>query len=331
MAAGAEFGLRDAGYYAIEWLRLEKGYRAWGRELTPDDTPWQAGLGWAVKLDKGGFIGREALIDAKAKPLTRRLRRLVLRGGRAARCGAARRCCATAGRSARSPRRATATRSARRWRSAMWRDGAPRSTRRGSTARFEVDIAGVRVAVRASLKAPYDPSSARTRFNWDGLAAHNSPHAESPPRSGGLKARSGGRALHRQGCVLRGSPPARPRMRAARMAHRRKTQTKRSLFDHVVPRGARSVGGTVRPRALALLRLIRSSKAVGLFDRKSAGLAPLRILSMNTRRGNTSSAPLKFPIRSQSGRLPTARSQTRGSAVAFQGRAQANRRCRSAS
>jgi 4-methylaminobutanoate oxidase (formaldehyde-forming) len=39
--AGAEFGLRDAGYYAVETLRLEKGYRAWGRELTPDDTPFQ--------------------------------------------------------------------------------------------------------------------------------------------------------------------------------------------------------------------------------------------------------------------------------------------------
>ena len=78
-AAGAEFGLRDAGYYAVESLRLEKAYRAWGRELTPDDTPWQAGLGWAVKLDKpGGFIGRQALVEAKAKPLARRLVSVVL-------------------------------------------------------------------------------------------------------------------------------------------------------------------------------------------------------------------------------------------------------------
>ena len=66
--AGAEFGLRDAGYYAVESLRLEKGYRAWGRELTPDDTPFQAGLGWAVKLDKpGGFIGQKALVEAKGQ------------------------------------------------------------------------------------------------------------------------------------------------------------------------------------------------------------------------------------------------------------------------
>ena len=77
--AGAEFGLRDAGYYAVECMRLEKGYRAWGRELTPDDTPFQAGLGWAVKLDKpGGFIGHKALLEAKAKPLTRRLVSVVL-------------------------------------------------------------------------------------------------------------------------------------------------------------------------------------------------------------------------------------------------------------
>ena len=80
--AGAEFGLRDAGYYAIEGLRIEKAYRAWGRELTPDDTPWQAGLGWAVKLDKpGGFIGQKALVEAKAKPLARRLVSVVLEDG----------------------------------------------------------------------------------------------------------------------------------------------------------------------------------------------------------------------------------------------------------
>ena len=80
--AGAEFGLRDAGYYAVESLRLEKGYRAWGRELTPDDTPFQAGLGWAVKLDKpGGFIGQKALVEAKGKPLARRLVSVVLEDG----------------------------------------------------------------------------------------------------------------------------------------------------------------------------------------------------------------------------------------------------------
>jgi glycine cleavage system aminomethyltransferase T/glycine/D-amino acid oxidase-like deaminating enzyme len=72
--AGADLGLRDAGYYAIDSLRIEKGYRAWGRELTPDDTPWQTGLGFAVRLGKGvDFIGREALAAAKEKPLRKRL------------------------------------------------------------------------------------------------------------------------------------------------------------------------------------------------------------------------------------------------------------------
>jgi heterotetrameric sarcosine oxidase gamma subunit len=66
--AGRDFGLLDCGYYALEALRLEKGYRAWSRELTPDITPYEAGLGFAVALDKpGGFIGREALVAAKAK------------------------------------------------------------------------------------------------------------------------------------------------------------------------------------------------------------------------------------------------------------------------
>ena len=73
MRVGAEFGIRDAGYYAIESLRLEKGYRAWGRELTPDVNPYEAGLGFAVKLDKGDFIGRDALVATRSKPLAKRL------------------------------------------------------------------------------------------------------------------------------------------------------------------------------------------------------------------------------------------------------------------
>lgn len=71
--AGAGFGLVDAGYYAVDSLRIEKGYRAWGRELSPDCNPWEAGLGFAVKLDKRDFIGRDALLAAREAPLTRRL------------------------------------------------------------------------------------------------------------------------------------------------------------------------------------------------------------------------------------------------------------------
>jgi 4-methylaminobutanoate oxidase (formaldehyde-forming) len=72
--AGRPLGLVDAGYRAIETLRLEKGYRAWGAEIGPDHSPLVAGLGWAVKLRSGlPFLGREALLEQAAKPLPRLL------------------------------------------------------------------------------------------------------------------------------------------------------------------------------------------------------------------------------------------------------------------
>ena len=72
--AGSEFGLRDAGYYTIDALRIEAGRRAWGAELSPDETPWEAGLGFAVKVDKAAaFTGRNALVDRPASAMTKRL------------------------------------------------------------------------------------------------------------------------------------------------------------------------------------------------------------------------------------------------------------------
>jgi len=60
--AGAPHGLVHAGYHALNSLRIKKGYRHWGHDITDEDTPLEAGLGFAVKWDKpGGFIGREAL------------------------------------------------------------------------------------------------------------------------------------------------------------------------------------------------------------------------------------------------------------------------------
>ncbi|MBP6736926.1 MAG: FAD-dependent oxidoreductase [Rhodobacteraceae bacterium] len=77
MAAGAGEGIRPLGYRAIESLRLEKGYRAWAADITPNDTPFEAGLGWAVKLGKGiDFLGRAAL--QAAGPLTKRLAGFVV-------------------------------------------------------------------------------------------------------------------------------------------------------------------------------------------------------------------------------------------------------------
>jgi 4-methylaminobutanoate oxidase (formaldehyde-forming) len=163
--AGPAFGLRDAGYYAVESLRLEKGYRAWARELTPDDTPFQAGLAWAVKFDKpGGFVGQAALLAAKAKPLARRLVSVVLEDGEPMLWGG----------------------------EALLRDGRPvgdlTSAAYGHTigaavglgylrredgeaidaawlaaGRYEVDLAGTRLAARVSLRGPYDPAGERIK------------------------------------------------------------------------------------------------------------------------------------------------------------------------
>ncbi len=72
--AGADLGLRNAGYRAIESLRLEKGYRAWGSDLTPDHTPLEAGLGWAVKLNSDiAFIGKESLQNQASNGLKKQL------------------------------------------------------------------------------------------------------------------------------------------------------------------------------------------------------------------------------------------------------------------
>ena len=76
LEAGREHGLVAGGYKAIDSLRLEKGYRVWGSDISPEDTPFEAGLGFAVKVDKGDFIGRDALLAANEP--TRRLACLVL-------------------------------------------------------------------------------------------------------------------------------------------------------------------------------------------------------------------------------------------------------------
>jgi sarcosine dehydrogenase len=72
--AGQTFGLRNCGYRAIESLRLEKGYRAWGADITADTTPYEAGLGFAVKDHNAiPFVGGAALLRQRARPLLKRL------------------------------------------------------------------------------------------------------------------------------------------------------------------------------------------------------------------------------------------------------------------
>ena len=72
-AAGAAFGIADVGYRAIDRLRLEKGYVYWSTDVTPDTTPWEAGLGWRVNLNKGDFCGRAALVAQQKAGVTKRL------------------------------------------------------------------------------------------------------------------------------------------------------------------------------------------------------------------------------------------------------------------
>lgn len=162
--AGREFGLLDAGYYALDALRIEKGFRAWGRELTPDINPWQAGLGFAVAMDKpDGFIGRDALVEAKSSAaLARRVVMFTLDDAEPMLWGG----------------------------ELILRDGKPvgevRSAAYGHTlgrsvalglieneagvdaaflsgGHFEIDLAGVRHAATAHLRSPYDPKSERVK------------------------------------------------------------------------------------------------------------------------------------------------------------------------
>ena len=83
VGGGAPARRRRGGYRAIDSLRLEKGYRLWAADITPDDTPHEAGLGFCVADDKD-FLGREAL---ESRPVEHRLRCLVLDDPRAVALG----------------------------------------------------------------------------------------------------------------------------------------------------------------------------------------------------------------------------------------------------
>ena len=78
MAAGRDLGIRAGGYRALDSLRMEKGYRYYGTDLTLLDNPYEAGLGFCVRLDKGDFNGREALVAAREAGIKRRLRTLMV-------------------------------------------------------------------------------------------------------------------------------------------------------------------------------------------------------------------------------------------------------------
>lgn len=158
-----EGDVAPAGYYALDGLRLEKGYRAWGRELTPDDTPLEAGLGFTVHWDKpGGFIGREALLAQRAHGVSRRLLLFalddpdavawgdepILRDGRVVGTLTSAAHGHTVGRAV-----------------ALGYAACPPGAAVDALldARYEIDIAGTRVAATPALRAWHDPQGARLR------------------------------------------------------------------------------------------------------------------------------------------------------------------------
>lgn len=78
MSAGKDYGIRNAGYYAMRKLRIEKFFAFWGQDLTADDTPFECGREFRVKLDKGDFIGRDALLKQKEEGVSQKFAQFLL-------------------------------------------------------------------------------------------------------------------------------------------------------------------------------------------------------------------------------------------------------------
>jgi 4-methylaminobutanoate oxidase (formaldehyde-forming) len=162
--AGAPFGLRLAGYHALNSLRMEKAYRHWGHDISDEDTPLEAGLGFAVAWEKsGGFLGREALLEQRSRGVRRRLVAFALE---------------------RDDRLVYHN-------EPIWRDGelvgkissgmfghtvggplglgyvanrgAPVSEEWIAAGHYEIEVAAERTPARASLRPFYDPASARVK------------------------------------------------------------------------------------------------------------------------------------------------------------------------
>jgi 4-methylaminobutanoate oxidase (formaldehyde-forming) len=167
VAAGDDLGLRNAGYYAVDSLRLEKGYRAWGRELTPDINPFEAGLAFAVDWDKGDFRGRTALEALRAAGGAAAMKRrvvslvvdaphtnlwgneLILRDGTPAGFVTS----AAFGHTLGRPVALGLVTSL----------GGPADQAWLGSGKWEVDLAGERFSTVVSLRAPYDPAGQRVR------------------------------------------------------------------------------------------------------------------------------------------------------------------------
>jgi 4-methylaminobutanoate oxidase (formaldehyde-forming) len=162
--AGDGFGLRHAGYHALDSLRIEKAYRHWGHDISDEDSPLQGGLGFTVAWDKpGGFIGREALLRQREEGIRRRLvvvipddpepllyhNEPILRDG------------ILVGRVTSAAYGHTIGRSIGL--GYVTRDDGPVTADWLAAGRFELEVALERLPATASLRAPYDPTSARIR------------------------------------------------------------------------------------------------------------------------------------------------------------------------
>jgi 4-methylaminobutanoate oxidase (formaldehyde-forming) len=160
MAAGADHGLVNAGYRAIESCRLEKGYRAWGSDIGPDHTPLEAGLAWAVRTAKE-FRGRDAILRQKETGLRKLLaaftvdpsvvllgRETIFRDG--ARVG-----WLTSGGYGYTVERSIGYGYVRD------RDGVTRDWVLAGS--YELEVGGTRVSAELSLQPLYDPSSSRVK------------------------------------------------------------------------------------------------------------------------------------------------------------------------
>ncbi len=162
---GESLGVTPAGYYAIEALRLEKGYRAFGRELTPDYNPVEAGLTFACKLKTDiGFLGREAVEKAKAEGPRRRLVSLVVTDRDAMLWG---------GELVRRDGRAVGQVTSAAWGETMGAcvglayvarpDGQPVSRDWAGSGEYTVDVGGEVHPVEVGLRSVFDPDGSKIR------------------------------------------------------------------------------------------------------------------------------------------------------------------------
>jgi len=162
VAAGEQFGLRHAGYHAMDSLRMEKGYRSWGHDIGGEDTPLEAGLGFAVAFKKEGFVGREVVLRQRDKPLARRLVMFTLADSAPLLLGdePIYRDGVLVGRITSGAYGHTLGRSVGMG-YVTQADGVDAGFVRAG--RWELEIAMERVPAAAHLEPPYDPTSARVR------------------------------------------------------------------------------------------------------------------------------------------------------------------------